>query len=42
MAEKTYKGGSDLLSIFIEDKEGYADQTEVIIDECITFFLAGS
>ena len=32
----------DLLSTLIEDEEGYADNTEVMIDECITFFLAGS
>jgi cytochrome P450 len=36
------KGGSDLLSILLEEEEGYANHTEVIIDECITFFLAGS
>ena len=34
------KGGGDLLSILMEDEEGFG--TEEIIDECITFFLAGS
>jgi cytochrome P450 len=33
-------GGGDLLSILMEDEDGFS--TEVIIDECITFFLAGS
>ena len=32
----------DLLSTLIEDEEGFAENTEVLIDECITFFLAGS
>jgi cytochrome P450 len=35
------QGGADLLSILTED-EGYRNETEIIIDECITFFLAGS
>jgi len=34
-------GGADLLSILLED-EAYTGQNEIIIDECITFFLAGS
>ena len=33
--------GADFLSILLED-EGYRELPEVIIDECITFFLAGS
>ena len=36
-----YKSHSDLLTIMLLD-EHYTNQTEVIIDECITFFLAGS
>ena len=32
----------DLLSTLIEDEEGFAENTELLIDECITFFLAGS
>ena len=32
----------DLLSTLIEDEEGFAENNEVLIDECITFFLAGS
>jgi hypothetical protein len=32
----------DLLSTLIEDEDGYANNIEVMIDECITFFLAGS
>ncbi len=37
-----YHSKGDLLSTLIEDEEGYADNIEVMIDECITFFLAGS
>jgi len=32
----------DLLSTLIEDEEGFDENNEVLIDECITFFLAGS
>lgn len=32
---------ADLLSILLED-ELYKNNDEVIVDECITFFLAGS
>jgi cytochrome P450 len=39
--ENPIKDGADLLSILLED-EMYHNNDDVIIDECITFFLAGS
>jgi len=39
--EKGYENHHDLLSILLSD-EVFKDKDEEIIDECITFFIAGS
>jgi len=41
MNEPGYKDKGDLLATLMED-ELFANDNEVIIDQCMTFFLAGS